>query len=55
MIRITKNIKDEFNNNKISQLFEEIDKVLQKRQSIQERYLRGITSTNVASDSSVQE
>lgn len=54
MIRITKNIKDEFNNNKISQLFEEIDKVLQKRQSIQERYLRGITSTNVASDSSVQ-
>ena len=54
MIRITKNIKDEFNNNKISQLFEEIDKVLQKRQSVQERYLRGITSTNAASDSSVQ-
>lgn len=46
MIKLTKNIKDEYNNGKIQDLFSEIDSVLQKRQVIQERYLRGITSSN---------
>ena len=42
MIKITGNIKDEYDNGKIQDLFDEIDSVLQKRESIQERYLRGI-------------
>ena len=54
MIRITKNIKQEYTDGKINDLFDEVDKVLQKRQNIQERYLRGITSTDSATGSSVQ-
>ena len=54
MIRITKNIKDEYNNGKIQDLFNEVDAVLNKRQEIQERYLRGITSTSSATGESVQ-
>lgn len=54
MIRITKNIKDEYNSGKISDLFDEIDSVLQKRQEIQDRYLRGITSTSTSTGQSVQ-
>ena len=50
MIKLTKNIKDEYTNGKIQDLFSEIDNVLQKRQTIQERYLRGITSTNPGSE-----
>lgn len=51
MIRINKNIKDEA---KLQDLFDEVDKVLQKRNEINERYLRGITSTNLATGTSVQ-
>ena len=54
MIKITKNIKDEYNNGKIQDLFNEVDKVLQKRQEIQERYLRGVTSTDTVSGTTVQ-
>ena len=54
MIKLTKNIKDEFNNGKIQDLFSEVDAVLQKRQTIQERYLRGITSTNPSTGDKVQ-
>ena len=54
MIKLTKNIKDEYNNGKIQELFSEIDAVLQKRQAIQERYLRGITSTVPGSEGDVQ-
>lgn len=54
MIKLTKNIKDEYTNGKIQDLFSEIDAVLQKRQTIQERYLRGITSTNPGSGGDVQ-
>ena len=54
MIRLTKNIKDEYTNGKIQDLFSEIDAVLEKRQAIQERYLRGITSTNPGSEGKVQ-
>lgn len=54
MIRITKNIKDEYTNGKIQDLFDEVDAVLNKRADIQERYLRGITSTNSATGQSVQ-
>lgn len=54
MIKLAKNIKDEYTNGKISDLFSEIDKVLQKRQTIQERYLRGITSTTAGEDGKVQ-
>lgn len=54
MIKITKNLKDEYTSGNITKVFEEVDAVLQKRQSIQERYLRGITSTNPAQDGSVQ-
>lgn len=54
MIKITKDLKNEFTSGNISKLFDEVDAVLQKRQTIQERYLRGITSTNVADDSTVQ-
>lgn len=54
MIKITKNIKDEYNSGHIQDLFSEVDAVLNKRQAIQERYLRGITSTDEATGSSVQ-
>lgn len=54
MIKISKNIKDEYSNGKIQDLFDEVDNVLQKRQTIQERYLRGITSTNPGSEGEVQ-
>ena len=54
MIRISKNIKDEYNNGKLQDLFSEVDAVLQKRQTIQERYLRGITATSTNEGSSVQ-
>ena len=54
MIKISKNIKNEYENGKIRDLFDEVDNVLQKRQSIQERYLRGITSTSPGSDGEVQ-
>ena len=54
MIKITKNIKDEYTNGKIQDLFGEIDSVLQKRSEIQERYLRGITSTNTVTGKTVQ-
>lgn len=54
MIKISKNIKDEYTNGKIQDLFSEIDAVLQKRQTIQERYLRGITSTTPGSEGNVQ-
>lgn len=54
MIRISKNIKDEYSNGKIQDLFDEVDKVLNKRASIQERYLRGIDSTNTLTGASVQ-
>lgn len=54
MIRISKNIKDEYNNGKIQDLFDEVDNVLQKRQTIQERYLRGITSTTTIGGVAVQ-
>ena len=54
MIKITKNIKDEYDNGHIQDLFSEVDAVLQKRQLIQDRYLRGITSTDEATGTSVQ-
>ena len=54
MIKLTKNIKDEYTNGKIQDLFAEIDAVLQKRQSINERYLRGISSTSPGSEGNVQ-
>lgn len=54
MIRITGNIKDEYNNGKILDFFNEVDNVLQKRESIQERYLRGIDSTTSATGDTVQ-
>lgn len=54
MIKISKNIKDEYTDGKIQDLFTEVDNVLQKRQTIQERYLRGITSTTPGSDTEVQ-
>lgn len=54
MIRITKNIKDEYENGKILELFDEVDAVLQKRQTINERYLRGINSTTSTTEGTVQ-
>lgn len=54
MIKISKNIKDEYSDGKLQDLFSEVDAVLKKRQSIQERYLRGITSTASSEGSSVQ-
>ena len=54
MIKISKNIKDEYNDGKLQDLFSEVDAVLQKRQTIQERYLRGITATSTNEGSSVQ-
>ena len=54
MIKITKNIKDEYSKGKIQDLFAEVDRVLQKRQDIQERYLRGVTSTDTVTGTQVQ-
>lgn len=54
MIKITKNIKDEYNNGKLNDLFSEIDAVLSKRGEIQDRYLRGITSTSLSTGQNVQ-
>ena len=54
MIKLTKNIEDEYTNGKIQDLFAEVDAVLQKRQSINERYLRGISSTSPGSEGNVQ-
>lgn len=54
MIKISKNIKDEYNDGKLQDLFSEVDAVLKKRQSIQDRYLRGITSTASGEGSNVQ-
>ena len=54
MIKLTKNIKDEYTNGKIQDLFAEVDAVLQKRQSINDRYLRGISSTSPGSEGNVQ-
>ena len=54
MIKITKNIKDEYNNGKLNNLFSEIDAVLSKRGEIQDRYLRGITSTSLSTGQTVQ-
>lgn len=54
MIKISKNIKDEYNNGKLQDLFSEVDAVLQKRATIQERYLRGITATTPGSEGDVQ-
>ena len=54
MIRITKNIKDEYENGKLQDLLNEVDAVLQKRNDINERYLRGITSTDMVTGTKVQ-
>lgn len=54
MIKISKNIKDEYTNGKIQELFDEVDNVLKKREAIQERYLRGINSTTSGEEGSVQ-
>lgn len=54
MIKITKNIKDEYKAGKLDDLLAEVDAVLAKRQSIQDRYLRGITSTDIISGTKVQ-
>lgn len=54
MIKITKNIKDEYNNGTLQDLFGEIDAVLNKRSEIQDRYLRGITSTDTVTGNQVQ-
>lgn len=53
MIRISKNIKDEYKDGKLQDLFSEVDAVLQKRQTIQERYLRGISSTALGEEGGV--
>ena len=54
MIKITKNLKDEYNSGNISKVFDEVDAVLNKRQEINDRYLRGITSTNTVTGQKVQ-
>ena len=54
MIKITKNIKDEYTNGKLQDLFDEVDNVLKKREEINDRYLRGITSTDTVSGTKVQ-
>jgi len=54
LIKITKNIKDEYNAGKLDDLLAEVDAVLAKRQSIQDRYLRGITSTDTVTGTKVQ-
>ena len=54
MIKITKNIKTEYDNGKLQDLFNEVDAVLQKRQELQDRYLRGITSKDLSEGDDVQ-
>lgn len=54
MIKIAKNIKNEYDNGHIQDLFSEVDAVLNKRSEIQDRYLRGITSTDSATGTQVQ-
>ena len=54
MIKITKNIKNEYTDGKIQDLFNEVDAVLNKRQEIQDRYLRGVTSTDTVTGTTVQ-
>ena len=54
MIKISKNIKDEYDSGHIQDLFSEVDAVLNKRAEIQDRYLRGITSTDSATGDKVQ-
>lgn len=54
MIKINKNIKDEYDNGHIQSLFDEVDKVLSKRSEIQDRYLRGVTSTDTVTGQKVQ-
>lgn len=54
MIKISKNIKDEYTNGKIQNLFDDIDEVLSKRADINDRYLRGISSTSTAEGTGVQ-
>lgn len=54
MIKISKNIKDEYTNGKLQDLLNEVDSVLQKRSDINDRYLRGITSTDMVTGTQVQ-
>lgn len=54
MIRISKNIKDEYNDGKLQDLLNEVDSVLSKRADINERYLRGVTSTDMVTGTQVQ-
>lgn len=54
MIKISKNMKDEYNDGKLQDLLSEVDDVLSKRSEINERYLRGVTSTNIVSGTTVQ-
>ena len=54
MIRISKNIKDEYNNGTLQDLLNEVDAVLQKRAEINDRYLRGVTSTDMVTGTQVQ-
>lgn len=54
MIKISKNIKDEYDDGKLEDLLSEVDKVLSKRAEINDRYLRGITSTDTVTGTSVQ-
>ena len=54
MIKISKNIKDEYNDGKLQDLLSEVDKVLSKRSEINDRYLRGVTSTDIVSGTTVQ-
>ena len=54
MIKISKNIKDEYNDGKLQDLLSEVDKVLSKRSEINDRYLRGITSTDMVTGTQVQ-
>lgn len=54
MIKISKNIKDEYNDGKLQALLDEVDAVLSKRADINERYLRGVTSTDMVTGNQVQ-
>ena len=54
MIKISKNIKDEYNNGTLQDLLNEVDAVLKKRAEINDRYLRGVTSTDMVTGTQVQ-
>lgn len=54
MIKISKNIKDEYTSGRLQNLFDDVDKVLSKRENINDRYLRGVTSTSTSEGDSVQ-